>query len=329
VSALAPTLQAFFTDRLIRERDASPQTIASYRDTWRLLVGFAAGRSKRPASSLDIDDLDASAVVAFLKHLETERHNGVRTRNVRLAAIRSFFSYAALRHPEHAETIARVLAIAPKRFDRAIVTFLAEEEADALIAAPDVGTWTGRRDRTLLLVALQCGLRISELVGLGCDDIHLGAGAHVACRGKGRKERVTPLTRSTAAALRTWLEERGGAADDPLFPTRTGRALSRDAVEHRLALYVGRAAQTCPSLANKRVTAHVLRHSCAMRLLEAGVDTTVIALWLGHEQVETTGIYLHAELGIKERTLERTRPPSAKPGRYQPSDSLLAFLESL
>jgi integrase/recombinase XerD len=329
VSALAPTLQAFFSDRLVRERGASSQTIASYRDTWRLFVSFAARRSKQPPSSLGIDDVDASCVAAFLAHLEADRHNSVRTRNVRLAAIHSFFSYAALRHPEHAGTNARVLAIKPKRFDRALVTFLTEEEADALIAAPDLATWTGRRDRVLLLVALQCGLRVSELVGLCCDDVHLGIGAHVACRGKGRKERITPLTKPIAAALRTWLDERAGAAGAPLFPTRTGHVLSRDAVEHRLALYVGRAQQTCPSLANKRVTAHVLRHSCAMRLLEAGVDTTVIALWLGHEQVETTGIYLHAELGIKERALERTRPPSVKPGRYRPSDPLLAFLESL
>jgi integrase/recombinase XerD len=328
VSALAPTLQAFFTDRLIRERDASPQTIASYRDTWRLLVGFAAGRSKRPASSLDIDDLDASAVVAFLNHLETERHNGVRTRNVRLAAIRSFL-LRGLRHPEHAETIARVLAIAPKRFDRAIVTFLAEEEADALIAAPDVGTWTGRRDRTLLLVALQCGLRISELVGLGCDDIHLGAGAHVACRGKGRKERVTPLTRSTAAPLRTWLEERGGAADDPLFPTSTGRALSRDAVEQPTGPLrrTGRAdlpepgeqTRHCPRAPTQ------LCHATSRSRRRHHRDRTLA--WTRARRDDRH--YLHAEFGIKGRALERTRPPSAKPGRYQPSDSLLTFLESL
>ncbi|MGH9028508.1 MAG: tyrosine-type recombinase/integrase [Acidimicrobiales bacterium] len=329
MSALAPTLQAFFTDRLVRERGASPRTVASYRDTWRLFVDFAARRSGRPPSLLGIDDVDASAVVAFLDYVEVERHNSARTRNVRLAAIHSFFSYAALRHPEHSGTIARVLAIAPKRFERALVTFLTEEETDALLAAPAIGNWTGRRDRALLVVALQCGLRISELIGLCCSDVHVGVGAHVACRGKGRKERVTPLTGATAAALRDWLAERGGSPDEPLFPTRTGGMLSRDAVEHRLAIYVGRAQSTCPSLAGKRVTAHVLRHTCAMRLLEAGVDTTVIALWLGHEQVETTAIYLHAHLGIKERALERTRSPSVVPGRYRPTDSLLAFLEAL
>lgn len=329
MSALAPTLEAFFTDRLVRERDASPRTIASYRDTWRLFVTFAAKRSGKPPSLLEIDQVDASVVVAFLDHLETERHNGVRTRNLRLAAIHSFFSYAALGHPEHAGTIARVLAIAPKRFDRALVTFLSEEESDALSAAPDPSTWTGRRDRALLAVALQCGLRISELVGLTCEDVHLGVGAHVACRGKGRKERVTPLTRTTTLLLREWLFERQGAPSDPLFPTRTGRVLSRDAVEHRLIRYVEQAALRCPSLSSKHVTAHVLRHTCAMRLLEAGVDTAVIALWLGHEQVETTAIYLHAELGIKERALERVRPPWVPAGRYRPEDSLLAFLEAL
>jgi site-specific recombinase XerD len=329
MSALAPTLQAFFTDRLVRERGASPRTIASYRDTWRLLVRFVAQRSGKPPSSLEIGEVDAPVVVAFLEHLEAERHNGVRTRNLRLAAIRSFFSYAALRHPEHAGTIARVLAIAPKRFDRALVTFLSEEETNALLAAPDPSTWTGRRDRALLAIALQCGLRISELVGLTCGDVHLGAGAHVACRGKGRKERVTPLTRTTTSLLSEWLAERRGVPHDPLFPTRTGTVLSRDAVEHRLARYVEKAAHRCPSLSTKRVTAHVLRHTCAMRLLEAGVDTTVIALWLGHEQVETTAMYLHAHLGIKERALERTRPPSVSPGRYRPADSLLAFLEAL
>ncbi|MGH3010183.1 MAG: tyrosine-type recombinase/integrase, partial [Gaiellaceae bacterium] len=259
MSALAPTLQAFFTDRLVHERDASPRTVASYRDTWRLFIEFAARRAGKAPSLLEIEEVEASVVAAFLDHVEVERHNSVRTRNVRLAAIHSFFSYAALRHPEHSGTIARVLAIAPKRFERALVTFLTEEETDALLAAPDIGTWTGRRDRALLLVALQCGLRISELIGLRCSDVHVGVGAHIACRGKGRKERVTPLTKATAAALRDWLAERGSGANDPLYPTRTGGALSRDAVEHRLAIHVRRAQETCPSLVNKRTTAHVLR----------------------------------------------------------------------
>ncbi len=329
MTVLAPTLQGFFTDRLIRQRHASPQTISGYRDTWRLLLGFAEKRIGKPPSTIDFDDLDAPLVSAFLDHLEQERGNSVRTRNARLAAIHSLFRYAALRHPEHAATIARILAMPAKRFERALVTFLTEIEVEALLHAPDIRTWTGRRDRALLLVAVQTGLRISELIGLRCGDVHLGAGAHVACHGKGRKDRVTPLAKSTVEVLRAWLAERAGQPPDPLFPTRTGLRLSRDAIEHRIALHTAAATVMCPSLGEKTVTAHVLRHTAAMRLLEAGVDTTVIALWLGHEQVDTTAIYLHAHLGIKERALAKTRPPAARSGRYRPSDGLLAFLEAL
>jgi len=280
VSALAPTLQAFFTDRLIRQRQASPQTIAAYRDTWRLLLGFAAARVGTPPSKLDLADLDAALVGAFLDHLEHERGNGVRTRNARLAAIRSLFRFAALRHPEHAADIERVLAIPPKRFERSLVTFLTEPEVEALLAVPDRTSWTGRRDHALILLAVQTGLRVSELIGLRCADVHLGTGAHVSCRGKGRKERITPLTGGTVAVLRVWLAERAGGPDEPLFPTRTGTQLSRDAVERRLAKHTAEAAAHRPSLHDKRVTAHVLRHTAAMRLLQAGVDTSVIALWL-------------------------------------------------
>lgn len=329
MTALAPTLEAFFTDRLIRQRRASPQTISAYRDTWRLLLTFAAHRIGKPPSTLGFDDLDAPLVAAFLEHLERERNNSVHTRNARLAAIHSLFRYAAHRHPEHAASIARVLAIPPKRCERALVTFLTRGEVDALLKAPDIRTWTGRRDRALLMVAIQTGLRISELIALHCGDLHLGTGAHVACHGKGRKDRITPLAKSTVEVLREWLIERGGAPGDPLFPTSTGRQLSRDAVEHRLAQHTSTGAAFCPSLGTKNVTAHVLRHTAAMRLLEAGVDTTVIALWLGHEQVDTTAIYLHAHLGIKERALAKSHPPSAHPGRYRPPDGLLAFLEAL
>ena len=329
MTALAPTLQAFFTDRLIRQRHASPQTVTSYRDTWRLLLGFASTRVGKPPSTIDFDDLDAPLVSAFLDHLELGRGNSVRTRNVRLAAIHSMFRYAALRHPEHAASIARVLAMPPKRFERALVTFLTESEVDFLVQAPDVRTWTGRRDRALLVVGVQTGLRISELIGLRCGDVHLGAGAHVACHGKGRKDRITPLAPSTVDVLRAWLAERAGDSANPLFPTRTGLRLSRDAIEHRLARHATSAASACPSLAEKKVTAHVLRHTAAMRLLEAGIDTTVIALWLGHEHVDTTAIYLHAHLGIKERALAKTRPSAARPGRYRPPDRLLAFLKAL
>jgi integrase/recombinase XerD len=282
-----------------------------------------------PPSHLDLDDINVGLVAEFLDHLEGQRRNGIRTRNARLAAIHSLFRYAALRHPEHAATIQRVLAIPPKRFDRALVTFLTETEAKALAAAPDMTTWTGRRDRALLILGLQTGLRVSELTGLHCGDVHLGAGAHVSCHGKGRKERITPLTAPTVTVLRTWLAERAGTTDAPLFPTRRGDRLSRDAVERRIAVHAAAAAVNCPSLHDKHVTAHVLRHTAAMRLLEAGVNTTVIALWLGHEQVDTTAIYLHADLTIKDKALARTRPPSVKAGRYRPPDTLLAFLEAL
>ena len=329
MTALATTLQAFFTDRLVRQRQVSPNTLCAYRDTLRLLLVFASDRKGNVPSKLDIDDLDASLVGAFLNDLEQQRKNSVRTRNARLAAIRSLFRYAALRHPEHASAIERVLAIPPKRFERRLVTFLTEAEINALLAAPDRSNWTGRRDTALFSLAVQTGLRASELTGLCCADVHLGSGAHVSCNGKGRKQRITPLTSGTVAVLRSWLAERAGQPEAPLFTTQTGRRLSRDALEHRLAKYVGKATDACPSLAQKSVTMHVLRHSAAMRLLRAGIDTSVIALWLGHEQIETTQIYLHADLEIKERALDKTAPIETKPGRFRPTDKLLAFLEAL
>jgi site-specific recombinase XerD len=329
MTALAPTLQAFFTDRLARQRNASPHTIAAYRDTWRLLLAFAAARAGKQPAQLDIGDLDAPLIGAFLDHLEHERGNSARTRNARLAAVHSLFRYAALRHPESAEVIARVLAIPPKRFDRALVTYLTEPELAALLAAPDRSTWTGRRDHALILLAAQTGLRVSELTGLTSGDAHLGTGAHISCLGKGRRQRITPLTTGTVAVLRAWMTERGGHPGQPLFPARAGGRLSRDAVERRIAKHTAAAAARCPSLKAKTATAHTLRHTAAMRLLQAGTDTSVIALWLGHEQAETTQIYLHADLAIKERALARTTPLNTKPGRYTPPDSLLAFLEAL
>jgi site-specific recombinase XerD len=329
MTALATTLQAFFTDRLISQRQASPHTLAAYRDTLRLLLVFASARQKTEPSKLDINDIDATLVAAFLDHLEHKRKSAVRTRNARLAAIRSLFRYAALRHPEHAALIERVLAIPPKSFDRRLVSFLTELELDALLAAPTQLTSTGRRDRALFALAAQTGLRASELIGLRCADVHLGAGAHVSCLGKGRKLRITPLTSGMVAALRVWITERAGQPIEPLFATQTGKPLSRDALEHRLAKYIEIAVRTCPSLGQKTVTMHVLRHTAAMRLLRAGVDTSVIALWLGHEQIETTQIYLHADLELKERALAKTTPANVTPGRYRPTDKLLAFLDAI
>ena len=280
-------------------------------------------------SKLDIHDVDAPLIGAFLDHLENQRKNCARTRNARLAAVHSLFRYAALRHPEHAALIERVLAIPPKLYGRRLITFLTEPELEALLGAPARSTWTGRRDRTLLALAAQTGLRASELTGLRCNDVHFGAGAHISCMGKGRKSRITPLTSGMVSTMRNWLTERAGQQTEPLFPTRSGTALSRDAVEHRLAHYVQIAAIACPSLRQKKVSMHVLRHTAAMRLLRAGIETSIIALWLGHEQIPTTHIYLHADLEIKERALARTAPANVSPGRFRPNDTLLAFLERL
>jgi integrase/recombinase XerD len=329
MTALAPTLQAFFTDRLIGQRHASPHTVAAYRDAFRLLLGFAHQRTGKTPASLDFADLDAPLVGAFLDHLEHERGNSAQSRNARLAAIHSLFRFAALRQPEHAALIARVLAIPTKRFDRSIVSFLDPDEVDALLAAPDRTRWIGRRDHALLAVAIQTGLRVSELTGLRCQDAQLGTGAHIRCVGKGRKQRCTPLTAQTVAMLRVWIRERDGRPTDPLFPTSRGRPLTRDAVALLVAKYAKAAAQRCPTLRKKTISPHALRHSAAMNLLRAGVDTTVIALWLGHEAVRSTEIYVHADLALKERALARTTPASTKPGRYRAPDPLIAFLEAL
>jgi integrase/recombinase XerD len=329
MTAIAPTLQAFFTERLIGQRQASPHTITAYRDTFRLLLGFAHQRSGIKPHALDIDDLDATLITAFLDHLERDRDNGPRTRNARLAAIRSLYHYAALRHPEHAATIARVLAIPTKRHDRAIVSYLDEQETAALLAAPDRSKWIGRRDHALLTLAIQTGLRVSELIALRCQDAHLTNAPHVQTTGKGRKHRITPLTAHTTDVLRRWTKERAGDPDHPLFPTSRGRPLSRDAIALLLTTHATTASHSCPTLATKKVSPHVLRHTAAMNLLHAGVDTSVIALWLGHESTEATQIYLHADMAIKERALARTTPAGVKPGRYRPADALLAFLERL
>jgi site-specific recombinase XerD len=322
-------MQTFFSERLARQRQASPRTVAAYRDTFRLLLSFVQEHTGKSPSTLDLSDLDAPTISAFLDHLEDGRHNSPRTRNARLAAVRSLFRYAALRHPEHAALIQRVLAIPQKRFDKLTVAFLDPTEIDALLNAPDLTRWEGRRDRALILLAVQTGLRISELIGLNCTDVTLDAAAHVRCEGKGRKQRAVPLTTTTIAVLRAWMRERDGSPDEPLFPTRTGRRLSRDAIERRVTAHTTTAARECPSLQGKRLTPHVLRHTSAMQLLHAGVDTAVIALWLGHADIRSTQIYLHADLAIKERALARTTPASARPGRYRPPDPLLAFLESL
>jgi len=329
MSLIAPSLQAYFADRLIRERRVSSHTIRSYRDTIRLLIGFAANRAGTAASSLTFDDIDHKTVGAFLDHIEHERGCAPGTRNARLAAIRSFYRYAALDYPEHAATIERVLAIPLKRTDRPLVTWLTKPELDALLAGPDQRTWTGRRDHAMILFAAQTGLLASKLMNVRIGDVALGVGPHVQTLGKGRRERVTPLTDTTVITLRAWLKERGGMPADPLFPTRTGGQLTRDALARRLTKYAMIAARACPSLAGKAVTPHVLRHTAAMRLLHAKIDTSMIALWLGHAEIQTTQVYLHADLALKEEALAKAEPIDSKPGRYRPPDPLLRFLESL
>jgi site-specific recombinase XerD len=327
MTKLAPTLQAFFTTNLTTQYGASPHTIAAYRDTWSLLLRYVAATTGTPPQTLDFADLTADVIGAFLAHLESDRHSSVTTRNARLAALHSLFTYAAYRHPEHAATISRVLAIPSKRHQRTDLTYLTATEVAALLAAPDLTTPAGRRDHALLQTAIITGMRVSELTGLTVTDVHLGTGAHALCRGKGRKNRTTPLDRETVATLRPLI---AGRATGFVFPTRTGTRMSRDAVAARLAKHTATAADTCLSLTNKNVTPHVLRHTAAMRLLHAGVDITVIALWLGHESINTTQIYLHADMTTKQTALARTTPTGTRPGRYRPpNDDLLAFLQAL
>ena len=327
--ALFAYLQRFFTERLGHQMNASPNTIASYRDTFRLLLRYASDQRKKQPTALEVADIDADLVGRFLGDLEKTRRNGARSRNTRLAAIRSFFKYVAVNEPQLLLHCQRVLAMPSKRSAKRAIDYLTRDEIEAVIAAPDLATWHGRRDRAILVLTLQTGLRVTELVTLTCADIVLGAGAHVRCLGKGRKERATPVRKDSVKLLRNWLAERQGQAAEPLFISNRSTSLSRDAVEGIVRRHVATASKTFSSLQTKRVTPHVLRHSAAMQLLHSGVDRTVIALWLGHESVETTQMYLHADTKMKEQAIAKTRPVETKHGRYPPSDKLLAFLERL
>jgi len=329
MTALAPALQAYFTQRLITQRSSSPETIAAYRDAFRLLLRFAQQQTGKQPFELDIDDLDAPLIGSFLKHLEDDRGNSPRTRNARLGAIHSFYRFAALEHPEHAHTIARVMAIPTKRYERNTVTYLDRDEIAALLAAPDKRTWLGRRDHALLTLMVQTGVRVSELTSLRVGDVHLGTGSHIRVLGKGRKRRATTLTGETVKILRAWTKERQGQPEEPLFPTRQGQTLSRYTVGVIVVKHTATATTACSSLQSKRVTPHTLRHTNAMLLRAKGVDIATIALWLGHESTQTTHIYEHADPALKEQAISRTAPLGTKPGRYRPSDTLLGFLEAL
>lgn len=326
---LALLLEGFFTKRLMAQRRASPHTVASYRDTFRLLLVFAEERLRCTPSKLSLAQINAPFVATFLDELERKRANGARSRNLRLAAIRSFFRYAALEAPEHSALIQRVLAIPRKRHTRPLIDYLVRPEIEALLSAPNRQTWIGQRDHAFLFVAVQTGLRLSELTGLRQQDVSLGAGAHVRCVGKGRKERATPLTKPVAAVVAEWIRQQGEDGSSFLFPNASGGRLSADAVQGMVTRHVAAARKQYPSLAKKRVTPHVLRHTAAMELLQAGVDRALIAIWLGHESVETTQIYLDANLALKEEILAKTRPIKTPPGRYRPGDRLLNFLKGL
>jgi site-specific recombinase XerD len=325
----AVLLESFFTQRLMQQRQASKHTISSYRDTFRLLLQFAQQRLHKAPSRLAFEEIDAPLIVAFLDDLEKRRGVTARSRNLRLTAIRSFFHYAAYEAPACSAQIQRVLAIPSKRFTRALVHFLNRAEVDALLAAPDQHSWSGRRDHAFILVAVQTGLRLSEMTGLERHDVTLGTGSHVRVVGKGRKERCTPLSKQTRAVMKAWLQELPKAGGQPLFPNAMGGRLSAHGVHYILTKHATAASKDCPSLQHKRVTPHVLRHTTAMDLLHEGVEQSVIALWLGHESIETTQIYLEANLALKEEILAKTTPPNGRPGRYRPDDKLLAFLKSL
>jgi len=330
-STFPSLIQRFFTERLLVQLGASPYTIAAYRDAFRMLLQFVSATLKRAPSDVRMEDLDVSFLGKFLEHLESERSNCTRTRNNRLSALRAFFRYVAITEPALGLQCQRVLAMPSKRYERKLVEFLNEEESAALLAAPDTKTWIGRRDRALLLLALQTGLRNSEITSLRRQDVELGTGAHVRCLGKGRKLRCTPLRPDVAGVLKGWMSKQTGQPDDPVFPSSRGarRRLSADALQRLVSKYVMRARRTCPSLIGKKVTPHTLRHAAAMALLRRGVDISVIALWLGHESMETTQIYLHADMQLKERALARTTSSSLAPDRFRPTDPLLAFLEAL
>lgn len=327
--SLSSLVQQFFSEYLLSQRQASKHTVVSYRDCFSLLLHYAQERYHKSAASIEIEDLNARFITNFLTHLEKDRGVCIRSRNQRLAAIHSFFHYIALYVPEQIELIKQVLAIPAKRYQRKVVTFLNHDEIECLLETPDLSTWIGRRDHTVLMLMIQTGLRVSEVTGLCCRDLILTLGPYIRCTGKGRKERCTPLMKGMVKVLKRWLVEHDFKQTDPLFPSVNGGSMSSDAVQYLLGKYIAIASRKCPSLARKRVSPHVLRHTAAMQLLHAGIDHAMIALWLGHESVETTHIYLEADLSLKEKLLESFAPLKVHRGRYVADDRLLGFLRAI
>jgi site-specific recombinase XerD len=325
----AGLLQRFFAERLLQQKNASQRTVEAYRDTFCLLLKYAERVRGKPPAKLTLGDFDASLILDFLAHLETERHNSVRSRNARLAAVRSFAHYIALQCPPALQLAQQILAVPMKRFEKVLLGFLSREEIQAILAAPDGTTWCGRRDRVMLAVLYNTGARVSEMMGIRVSDVTLAATSSVHLHGKGRKQRTVPLWRETAAEIRHWLKYANLASDQPLIPTRSGQPMTRTSVAERLTLAVTRATKQCPQLQGRQISPHTFRHTTAMHLLQAGVDITVIALWLGHESPVTTHGYIEADLAMKERALANIAPPESKRKRYHPGDSLLKFLESL
>ena len=328
-TALAPLLQQFFVERLQKQRQASPCTISAYRDTFRLFLTFVEAKLRKRPAELAIEDLSAQLILDFLEHLERRRKNSIRTRNARFAAIRSFIQYVGFKEPTSLALTHGVLGIPRKRFDRLQIGFLSREHIEAIIAAPDASTWTGRRDRVLLTTLYNTGARVSELIGVQVEDVNLSRSPSVRLHGKGRKERSVPLWGSTACQIRQWLQQQPHTATSPLFPSRTGSRLSRGNVTERMQLAAEAAASEHPELRKRKVTPHIFRHSLAMHLLQKGVDINVIALWLGHESPTTTHMYVEADLAMKKRLLKSLHPPNVKTLRFRPPDRLIQFLSTL
>ena len=326
---LSPLVQDFFCQNLIIQRNVSPQTVVAYRDTFCLFLRYASQKIKKHPVKMCLDDINASLVLDFLSYLETDRKNSIRTRNARLAAIRSFMHYAAYKEPASLNSINKVLSIPMKKFQRPVLNFLSREEIDAILEVPDTSTWSGLRDRVMFTVMYNTGARVSEITGLKIRDLDLIFSPSIRIHGKGRKDRVLPVWKTTATMIKGWLDHIDGSADSPVFPNRFGNPLSSTGIEYRLRIAVRSACKLCPALKNRKISPHIIRHTTAMHLLQSGVDLSVIALWLGHESPATTHMYMEADFSMKEKALQKLHETPKCSTRYKAKDELLHFLEGL